>query len=72
MNPGGPATTRAAGPPGWHPPEITASSLAIYDDDGEVLEGDSNVESSAFCIPSRIWVNMPSTARAVVPRTHIP
>ena len=57
-------------PYGWHWSEITASSLVLCDEAGNVLEGDHQVELSAFCIHSRIHVNVPSAA--VVLHTHMP
>ena len=57
-------------PYGWHWTEVTASSLVLCDEDGNVLEGDNRVETSAFCIHSRIHVNVPSAV--VVLHTHMP
>ncbi|MGK0170473.1 MAG: ribulose-5-phosphate 4-epimerase/fuculose-1-phosphate aldolase [Gammaproteobacteria bacterium] len=57
-------------PYGWHWSEITASSLVLCDDKGDVLEGDNTVEDTAFFIHSRIHVNVPSAA--VVMHTHMP
>ena len=57
-------------PYGWHWSEITASSLALCDEDGNVLEGGNEVETSAFCIHSRIHANVPSAV--VVLHTHMP
>ena len=57
-------------PYGWHWSEITASSLVLCDEDGNVLEGDNTVEASAFCIHSRVHVNVPSAV--VVLHTHMP
>ena len=57
-------------PYGWHWSEVTASSLVLCDEDGNVLEGDNQVETSAFCIHSRIHVNVPSAV--VVLHTHMP
>jgi ribulose-5-phosphate 4-epimerase/fuculose-1-phosphate aldolase len=57
-------------PYGWHWSEVTASSLVLCDEDGNVLEGDNNVETSAFCIHSRIHLNVPSAV--VVLHNHMP
>ncbi len=57
-------------PFGWHWSEITASSLVLCDAEGTVLEGTETVETTAFCIHSRIHVNHPSAA--VVLHTHQP
>lgn len=54
----------------WHWSEITASSLVLCDDAGNVLEGDNTVEKTAFFIHSRIHVNVPN-AKAVL-HTHMP
>ena len=35
-------------PYGWHWSEVTASSLVLCNDKGEVLEGDNEVEDTAF------------------------
>ncbi|MCH9674756.1 MAG: aldolase [Gammaproteobacteria bacterium] len=57
-------------PHGWHWSEITATSLVLCDADGNVLEGDNEVEDTAFYIHSRIHVNVPN-AIAVL-HTHMP
>ena len=57
-------------PYGWHWSEVTASSLVLCDEDGNVLEGDNTVETSAFCIHSRVHANVPSAV--VVLHTHMP
>ena len=57
-------------PYGWHWSEVTASSLVLCDEDGNVLEGDNRVETTAFCIHSRIHVNIPGAV--VVLHTHMP
>ena len=57
-------------PYGWHWSEVTASSLVLCDEDGNVLEGDNSVETSAFCIHSRVHLNVPSAV--VVLHTHMP
>ena len=57
-------------PYGWHWSEVTASALVLCDEEGNVLEGDNTVETSAFCIHSRVHVKVPSAA--VVLHTHMP
>ena len=57
-------------PYGWHWSEITASSLVLADDKGNVLEGSNDIEDSAFFIHSRIHVQVPS-ARVVL-HNHMP
>lgn len=57
-------------PYGWHWSEITASSLVLCDAEGNVVEGDNEVEDTAFYIHSRIHINVPSAA--VVMHTHMP
>lgn len=57
-------------PFGWHWSEITASSLVLCDEHGQVLEGDNSVEDTAFYIHSRIHVGVPG-ATAVL-HTHMP
>ena len=57
-------------PCGWHWSEITASSLVLCDEAGNVLEGGNQVETSAFCIHSRVHLNVPSAV--VVLHTHMP
>ena len=57
-------------PYGWHWSEITASSLALCDGDGNVLEGDNEVETTAFCIHAPIHRLVP--AAHVVLHTHMP
>ena len=57
-------------PYGWHWSEITASSLVLCDAEGNVLEGDNEVEDTAFFIHSRIHVARPNAA--VVLHTHMP
>ena len=57
-------------PYGWHWSEVTASSLVLCDADGNVLEGDNEVEDTAFFIHSRIHINAPN-AIAVL-HTHMP
>ena len=57
-------------PYGYHWSEISASSLVLCDAEGKVLEGDNEVEATAFYIHSRIHVNVPSAV--VVMHTHMP
>ena len=57
-------------PYGWHWSEVTASALVLCDEEGNVLEGDNTVETSAFCIHSRVHVKVPSAV--VVLHTHMP
>ena len=57
-------------PLGWHWSELTASSLLLADFDGAVLEGDGEVEPTAFYIHSRIHRNCPHAT--VVMHTHQP
>ena len=44
---GGPAGI-LVNPQGYHWSEVTASSLLLMDEDGEVLEGDGYVEATAY------------------------
>jgi ribulose-5-phosphate 4-epimerase/fuculose-1-phosphate aldolase len=57
-------------PWGWHWSEITASSLALCDSKGKILEGKNQVEDTAFHIHSRIHLKAPH-ARCVM-HTHMP
>jgi len=57
-------------PYGWHWSEITASSLVLCDVTGKVLEGDNEVEDTAFYIHSRVHLACP--AAAVAMHTHQP
>lgn len=57
-------------PYGWHWSEITASSLVLCDADGSVLEGDNQVEDTAFYIHSRVHLACP--AATVAMHTHQP
>lgn len=57
-------------PYGYHWSEMTASSLVLCDADGNVLEGENEVEDTAFFIHSRIHINVPN-ATAVL-HTHMP
>lgn len=55
---------------GWHWSELSASNLLLADFDGKVLEGEGEVEPTAFYIHSRIHRNCPQAA--VVLHTHMP
>jgi len=57
-------------PHGWHWSEVTASSLVLCNEAGDVLEGDNAVEETAFFIHSRVHAAMPN-AIAVL-HTHMP
>lgn len=57
-------------PFGWHWSEVTASSMVLCNDKGEVLEGDNTVEDTAFFIHSGIHRNVPNAT--VVLHTHQP
>ena len=57
-------------PVGWHWSEITASSLVLCDADGRVLEGENEVEDTAFYIHSRVHLGCPSATVAM--HTHQP
>ena len=57
-------------PYGWHWSEITASSLVLCDDQGNVLEGDNFVEDTAFFIHSRLHIGAPHAT--CVLHTHMP
>jgi len=57
-------------PWGWHWSELTASSLVLCNAQGKVLEGDNQVEPTAFYIHSRIHLKAPH-ARCVM-HTHMP
>ena len=57
-------------PYGWHWSEITASSLVLCDAAGNVLEGDNEVETTAFCIHAPIHRLVPNAT--VVLHTHMP
>ncbi|MBT3262755.1 MAG: aldolase [Acidiferrobacteraceae bacterium] len=57
-------------PYGWHWSEITASSLVLCDENGNVLAGDNEIEDTAFFIHSRIHANLPNAI--VVLHTHMP
>jgi ribulose-5-phosphate 4-epimerase/fuculose-1-phosphate aldolase len=57
-------------PYGWHWTEITASSLVLCDAEGTVLEGDNQVEATAFFIHSRIHLGIPGAT--CILHTHMP
>ncbi|MEE1555897.1 MAG: class II aldolase/adducin family protein, partial [Alphaproteobacteria bacterium] len=57
-------------PYGWHWSEITASSLVLCDAEGTVLEGDNEVEDTAFYIHSRVHLACPGATVAM--HTHQP
>jgi len=57
-------------PYGWHWSEITASSLVLCNEKGEILEGDNEVEDTAFFIHSRIHLETPNAV--CVLHTHMP
>jgi len=57
-------------PHGWHWSEVTASSLMLCNEAGDVLEGENVVEETAFFIHSRIHAAVPN-AIAVL-HTHMP
>jgi ribulose-5-phosphate 4-epimerase/fuculose-1-phosphate aldolase len=57
-------------PYGWHWSEITASSLVLCDVEGNVLEGDNEVEDTAFYIHSRVHNAAPHAV--CVLHTHMP
>lgn len=57
-------------PYGWHWSEITASSLVLCDGEGNVLEGENEVETTAFCIHAPIHRLVPNAV--VVLHTHMP
>ena len=57
-------------PYGWHWSEITASSLVLCDEMGNVLDGENTVEDTAFFIHSRIHVNVPKAVEVL--HNHMP
>jgi ribulose-5-phosphate 4-epimerase/fuculose-1-phosphate aldolase len=57
-------------PYGWHWSEVTASSLVLCNDKGEVLEGNNEVEDTAFFIHSRIHIR--ASHAICVLHTHMP
>jgi ribulose-5-phosphate 4-epimerase/fuculose-1-phosphate aldolase len=57
-------------PYGWHWSEVTASSLVLCNDKGEVLEGNNEVEDTAFFIHSRIHIG--ASHAICVLHTHMP
>ena len=57
-------------PRGFHWSELTASLLLLADRDGNVLEGDGEIEPTAFFIHSRVHLGL-EQARCVL-HTHMP
>lgn len=57
-------------PFGLHWSEMTASSLLLVDAEGKILEGEGEVETTAFCIHSRIHLQHPRAT--CVLHTHMP
>ena len=57
-------------PFGIHWSQVTASDLLLVDNDGQVLEGEGELETTAFCIHSRIHMRHPRAA--CVLHTHMP
>ncbi len=57
-------------PFGLHWSQMTASDLLLVDNDGKVLEGERELETTAFCIHSRIHMRHPRAA--CVLHTHMP
>lgn len=57
-------------PFGLHWSQIRASDLLLVDNDGRVLEGDGELETTAFCIHSRIHMRHPRAT--CVLHTHMP
>src|SRR3546814_234 len=57
-------------PFGKHWSQLSASDLLLVDFDGRVLEGDGELETTAFCIHSRIHREHPRAA--CVLHTHMP
>lgn len=57
-------------PFGIHWSQLRASDLLLVDNDGKVLEGTGELETTAFCIHSRIHVSHPNAA--CVLHTHMP
>ncbi|HIC80924.1 MAG TPA: aldolase [Kiloniellaceae bacterium] len=57
-------------PFGLHWSQVTASDLLLVDNDGKVLEGERELETTAFCIHSRIHMRHPRAA--CVLHTHMP
>ena len=55
---------------GWHWSEVTASRLLLADFDGTILEGEGEVEDTAFYIHSRLHKSCPQAT--VVMHTHMP
>ncbi len=57
-------------PYGWHWSEITASSLQLVDAEGNTLEGEEEVETSAFTIHRGVHLAAPQAT--CVMHTHMP
>ncbi|WP_417519258.1 aldolase [Minwuia sp.] len=57
-------------PYGWHWSEITASSLLLVDAEGNILEGEEEVETSAFTIHRGVHLAAPQAV--CVMHTHMP
>lgn len=55
---------------GHHWSQITASDLLLVDHEGQILEGSGRLETTAFCIHSRIHMSHPRAA--CVLHTHMP
>jgi ribulose-5-phosphate 4-epimerase/fuculose-1-phosphate aldolase len=66
----GPGDTFLVNPWGLHWSEVTASSLLLCDASGAVLEGDGEVESTAFHIHSPVHLRNPDTPAVL--HTHLP
>ena len=57
-------------PRGWHWSELTASRLLLVDSDHKLVEGEGEVEPSAFFIHSQVHQRL-AQARCVL-HTHMP
>jgi ribulose-5-phosphate 4-epimerase/fuculose-1-phosphate aldolase len=57
-------------PLGWHWSEMTASALVLCDVDGNVLEGQHQIEPTAFFIHSRMHAQLPRAT--CIMHTHMP
>jgi ribulose-5-phosphate 4-epimerase/fuculose-1-phosphate aldolase len=55
---------------GLHWSEITASNLLVFDGEGRVVEGEGEVETTAFCIHAPI--HLANERAACILRTHMP
>ena len=55
---------------GLHWSEVTASNLIAVDMDGRVVEGEGEVESTAYCIHARLHLHHPRAA--CILHTHMP